>query len=478
MANAAAAAATITPDAPSATLLMCVGIPQPRPECDARLRTSETGVEIERARVWDRSVGGRHVTGEKKVFRSKGIVERNLPRWFRKPGFKAWDDFVGYFRSLPKDADAALVSDAKELEDKGDDAQPKVLLRLMKHYNKSRKFSRTEVAPPWFFVEAQTRTDLPPEDAWTIDVATNLDHERSQQKSAAKTTPAPGSERSRPAKAEQEPSPNAAATAEAAPEPPATGVVPPPTNDKGWSDALRRLPSAIQLLVDGRGKNVSELNERRKRAIELAQVDRIHNLAQHGAEVRRGLLEWLAERRRDATEIEAEVRKRLESIDGWITEQLGAARAKVPALDEHALADLRVRLRRLYPKLPDENLLSKLTKQALDAARPRKLESWAKKVIDDFNNSRGSAAEKVRDPWLLDGLLRWLSQRPNEDTPTDGEIYDQIQRLGGPNLAARKRRNEGPRPPKQPERKADRHPNEGDDEEEASPPTAQTAQKS
>lgn len=411
------------------------------------------------------------MSAEKKVFRSKGIVERNLPRWFRKPGFKAWDDFVAWFAALPPDTDAAVLADWKDLDEKGDEAQPKALLRLMKHYNKHRKFGKTEVAPPWFFVESQTRTDLPADDAWTIDYANNLDHDRSQQKAAPAPRPPRGEKREKPqgAEAGAEGGEKAEAEPAAAPDPAAANVVQPPSTDKGWSDALRRLPAAIQLLVDGRGKNVSELNDRRKKAVELMQLDRIHNLSKHGGEIRKQVLEWLAEKKRDAAEIEGEIKKHVEAIDAWVKGQLDAAKAKVPNLDGHALDDLRGRVRRLYPRLPDEAQLVKLAKQSLDAARPRKLESWAKKVIDDFNNSRGSAAEKVRDPRLIDGLLRWLSTRPDQDTPTDGDIYDQIQKLGGPNMAARKKRQEGPKPPKQPERKGDRHPNEDDPDEEPKP---------
>jgi len=94
--------------------------------------------------------------------------------------------------------------------------------------------------------------------------------------------------------------------------------------------------------------------------------------------------------------------------------------------------------------------------KALEASKPKRLGSWAKKVIDDFNGSRGSAAEKIRDPRIIDGLVRWLTTKKDQDTPTDGEIYEQIQRMGGPNMAARKKRQEGPRPPKQQERKSQR----------------------
>ncbi len=86
--------------------------------------------------------------------RSKSVVERNLPRWFRKPGFKAWDDFTAFFKQGGAGEDAALKADWDELDQKGDDAPPKALGKLIKAYNKGRKFSKTEVAPPWFFVES------------------------------------------------------------------------------------------------------------------------------------------------------------------------------------------------------------------------------------------------------------------------------------------------------------------------------------
>jgi hypothetical protein len=385
--------------------------------------------------------------------RSKSVVERNLPRWFRKPGFKAWDDFTAFFKQGGAGEDAALKTDWDDLEQKGDDAQPKALGRLIKAYNKGRKFSKTEVAPPWFFVESvPAGRTLPPDDAWTIDLSNELDHERSQRPAA----PRPERKRDKaPAAAGTEGAP-APAPEEPPAEPPVTGVVPPPTSDKTWIEALRRLPGAVQLLVDGRGKNTSELNDRRRRALELAQLDRFHNLAAKGNELRKQILTWALEKKPSADEITGELKKHAELVEDWIKTQVEAARQKVAGLDEHAREELHVRLRKLYPKVPDEGNLARIAKQALDAARPKRLGNWAKKVIDDFNNSRGSASEKVRDPWLIDGLVRWLTTKRDQDTPTDGEIYDQIQRLGGPNMAAKKRRQEGPRPPKQQERKSQR----------------------
>jgi hypothetical protein len=390
------------------------------------------------------------------VHRSKSVVERNLPRWFRKAGFKAWDDFLAFYRAGGAGEDATLQAEFGELEAKGDEATPKALGKLIKFYNKTRRFSKTEVAPPWVFVEGPGRENLPADDAWSIDLANDLDHERSQRPARAPQPRAP-----RPAAPQGDAAPAADAEAEAPPEPAATGVVPPPASDKQWGEALRRLPGAIQLLVDGRGKNASELNERRRRALELVQLDRIHALQKHGAELRKELLTWLLEKKRSVNEIKAEIDRRMGEIDGWLEKQVAAARAKVAALDEHAREELASRLRKLYPKEPDEQTLARVAKQALDASRPKRRGNWAKKILDDFNNSRGSAAEKIRDPWILDGLIRWLSSKKDEETPTDGEIYDQIQHLGGPNMAARKKRQEGPKEPKKAEK---RHPQDtGDD---------------
>jgi hypothetical protein len=382
--------------------------------------------------------------------RSKSVVERNLPRWFRKASFKAWDDFTAFFKQGGTGEDTTLKADWDELDQKGDEAPPKALGRLIKAYNKGRRFSKTEVAPPWFFVESlPAGRTLPSDEAWTIDLANELDHERSQRPAS------PRPERKREKTPAGETTPDAP-PAEEPPEPQVAGVVPPPASDKTWIEALRRLPGAIQLLVDGRGKNTSELNERRRRALELAQLDRFHNLAAKGAELRKQILTWALEKKPSADEIAAELKKHAEQVDDWIKMQVEAAREKVAGFDEHVREELRARLRKVYPKVPDESALARLAKQALDAARPKRLGNWARKVIDDFNNSRGSAAEKVRDPRLVDGLIRWLTTKREQDTPTDGEIYDQIQRLGGPNMAAKKRRQEGPRPPKQQERKSQR----------------------
>jgi len=387
------------------------------------------------------------------IHRSKSVVERNIPRWFRVPNFKAWDDFMAFFKEGGVGEDAALKQDYADLESKGDDAPPKALGRLLKAYNKGRRFKHTEVAPPWYFVEGVSGKTLPKDDAWTIDLANELDHERSQKGQAPRPT--------RREKKESAEAPKATDAAAAAPapepepaEPPAVGVVPPPATDKTWTEALRRLPGKIQLLVDGRGVNASDLNERRRRALDLAQIDRIHNLAQKGGELRRNILEWALEKKRSAEEVAAELQKHKDQIESWVKDQLKLALARAQSLDEHARGELATRIRKLYPKVPDENALKRLVQQALDASAPKRLGAWAKKVIDDFNNSRGSAAEKVRDPRIIDGLVLWLTQRRERDTPTDGEIYEQIQRLGGPNMAAKKRRQEGPRPPKQEQRKS------------------------
>jgi hypothetical protein len=387
--------------------------------------------------------------------RSKSVVERNLPRWFRKSGFRAWDDFMAFFKQGGAGSDATLQADYQELEAKGDDAQPKALGRLIKAYNKGRRFSKTEVAPPWYFVEGAPGKELPADDQWTLELSNDLDHDRSQR-------PAPPRPERRKAPGGPEGGAGGAPAAgdapreaaEAAPEPPTVGVVPPPASDKTWGDALRRLPGAIQLLVDGRGTNTSELNDRRRRALDLAQIDRAHNLARHGAELRKQLLEWILDKKRSSEEIEAEIKRHTDQIDSWIKAHVELARAKAASFDSHVQDELKTRLKKLYPKAPDADALVRLAKQAVDATRPKRLGAWAKKVIDDFNNSRGSAAEKIRDPRILDGLVRWLTQKREQDTPTDGEIYEQIQHLGGPNMAARKKRQEGPRPPKQQERKS------------------------
>src|SRR5438067_9723490 len=108
--------------------------------------------------------------------RSKSVVERNVPRWFRRTNFKAWDDFLEFFRRGGV-ADAALQADFAELDAKGDDAPPKALGRLLKAYNKQRRFSKTEVAPPWVFVDGVAAgpggVALPADDAWTIELATD-----------------------------------------------------------------------------------------------------------------------------------------------------------------------------------------------------------------------------------------------------------------------------------------------------------------
>ena len=64
----------------------------------------------------------------------------------------------------------------------------KALGRLLKAYNKGRKFKHTEVAPPWYFVEGVSGKTLPKDDAWTIDLANELDHERSQKGQAPRPT--------------------------------------------------------------------------------------------------------------------------------------------------------------------------------------------------------------------------------------------------------------------------------------------------
>lgn len=394
------------------------------------------------------------------IHRSKSVVERNLPRWFRKANFKAWDDFNAFFKQGGAGEDAALQADVVELETKGDDAQPKTLLRLIKAYNKGRKFSKTEVAPPWYFVEGMPGKTLPADDAWTIDLSNDIDHERSQKPPAPRRG---DTRRERPSESgagAAAPAGDKPAAAEKPPEepaePPTTGVVPPPMSDKTWGEALRRLPGTIQLLVDGRGKNASELNDRRRSALDLAHLDRVHNLAQKGGELRKKILAWALEKKRTAEEVEGELKKHADSIEAWVKERYETAKAKVAGLDEHAKEELKIRIRKLYPKDQDEGSLARLAKQAIDASKPKRLGSWAKKVIDDFNGSRGSAAEKIRDPYILDGLVRWLTTKKDQDTPTDGEVYEQIQRMGGPNMAARKKRQEGPRPPKQQERKSQR----------------------
>src|SRR5262249_49163611 len=125
--------------------------------------------------------------------RSKGVFERNFPRWFRgSRGFRPFDDFLAF---LERDAglkqDAELAADHAAFKEKGDEATPKGLQRMIKHYNKKRRFSKNEMAPPWLFVEGSGK-QLPADDGWTIDAAVELDKTREKERAERpKGAPAP-----------------------------------------------------------------------------------------------------------------------------------------------------------------------------------------------------------------------------------------------------------------------------------------------
>jgi hypothetical protein len=379
--------------------------------------------------------------------RSKGVVERNLPRWFRGRNFKAWDDFVAFVSSDPGvKADADLAKDQAELSSKGDEASPKGLQRLVKHYNKKRKFKKDELAPPWLFVEG-TSASLPADDSWTIETAVELDKTHEKEKSERpKNAPAPAS--TGPALAD------------------GGSYVSPPASDKQWAEALRRLPPAARLLCDGRGVSPAELNERRRLAIKLNDFDRelSRDRSVH-QDVRRSLLEWAAQNKaKDIGAVRAESKRRDDEQKSWIDAQAARAAVKHPNMDEGTRAELSARLKREHPNVPDEARLEILVRAAVSASNPKRREAWAKKVIDDWNASRGSMFERVRDQRVIQQIVQWLVSRDEEETPTDGEIYDQLEKFGI-RTAVKKRRNEGPRRPKEPERKRDRHPNEDEPEE-------------
>jgi hypothetical protein len=377
--------------------------------------------------------------------RSKGVVERNLPRWFRGRGFKPWEDFVAFLAGdASLKSDAELSKDHAELVAKGDEATPKGLQRLIKHYNRKRKFKKEELAPPWLFVEGTTR-QLPADDAWTIEVAVELD--RNREKDAAER-PKDAAPSGGPALQD------------------GGSFVAPPANDKQWAEALRRLPQAARLLCDGRGKNPSELNDRRRLAIKLNEIDR--DLSRDRSvpqDQRRSLIEWAAEARaKDLAAVKAEAKRRDDELAKWVDAQVARAKASAPNMDDGTRTELVGRLRREHPNAPDDERLKVLIKAAVAASNPKRRREWAKKVVDDWNASRGSMSERVRDPQMLEQLLDWLVRRDDEEVPTDGEIYDHLGRLGF--SAIRKKRSDGPRRPREPERKK-KHANEEDE----GPPT-------